>query len=184
MKQPLKSITELGPLLIFFAVYKFYGLIYATSALVITTIVAIAATYYAMRKIPLMPLMSALIVGFFGSLTIFSGNEIFIKLKPTLINLAFALILFAGAIKGKGLLKYLFDSALQMSERAWYVFSLRWAFFFLAMAVANEIAWRNFSTDVWVDFKVFGLLGFSFVFMATQIPFIKKHMYDGEVPNQ
>ncbi len=178
MKQPLKSLTEFGPLIAFFATYKMAGLVYATAALIITTLIAVAITYYVMKKVPLMPLISAGVIGLFGSLTIFSGNEIFIKIKPTLINLVFAAILFGGALRGKGLLKFLFESTMQMSDTAWRSFSVRWACFFLILAASNEIVWRSFSTDIWVNFKVFGLLGATFIFMLTQLPFLKANLIE------
>jgi intracellular septation protein len=180
MKQPLKSIIDLGPLLVFFVIFKISGIVYATGALLVTTAIAVAMTYAIMKKVPLMPLISALVVGFFGGLTIISGDETFIKIKPTLINLIFAAILLVGAMRGKGLLKNLMEGSLQMSDAAWKKFSVRWAVFFIALAVANEFVWRNFSTDVWVQFKVFGLLSATAVFMLTQMPFIKKNMIETE----
>jgi len=180
MKQPLKSITELGPLAVFFITYKIYGIIYATAALVATTAITTLVAYYVIRKVPLMPLITVLVVSFFGILTIASGDEIFIKLKPTIINVIFAAILFVGYVKNKGLLKYLFDGAMHMSDHAWKVFSLRWAMFFIIMACANEFVWRNFSTDLWVDFKVFGILGITFIFLLTQLPFIQKNIIEDD----
>lgn len=178
MKKILKPACEYGPLMIFFISYKIYGLIVATSALVIATLVAVAATYFVMKKIPLMPLIAAAIVAFFGGLTIFSGSEIFIKLKPTLVNIVFAGILFVGLLKGKGLLKNMFEGAMQMNDEAWKTFSLRWAIFFLFMAGVNELVWRNFSTDAWVQFKVFGLMGATLVFFMSQIPFLQKNIIE------
>lgn len=175
MNSKFKFISEFGPLIAFFAAYKFYGLIVATSVLVAFTAAITAASYALYKKVSSMALITASVVALFGGLTIYSGNELFIKLKPTLVNLVFAAILLVGAARGKGLLKYLLRSAMQMSEPAWVKFSLRWAYFFLIMAAANEFVWRNFSTDIWVQFKVFGILGLTFVFVATQIPFIQKH---------
>jgi intracellular septation protein len=176
MKQPLKSITDFGPLVLFFAAYKLEGIIAATAALIVSTLIVLAITYYLTRHIPIMPLITAAVVSIFGSITIFSGNDLFIKIKPTIINIIFATILIIGLLKGKGLLKYLFDSTIKMPDSAWKVFSLRWALFFIFIAAANEYVWRNFSTDTWVDFKVFGLLGVTFVFILTQIPFLHKNM--------
>ncbi|MCE3231792.1 MAG: septation protein [Rickettsiaceae bacterium] len=178
MKQPLKSITEFGPLIAFFLAFKFFGIIYATGVLLVTTFIAIVITYYSEKKIPMMPLFSAIVVGVFGGLTIFTHNEIFIKIKPTLINLLFAAILIVGSLRGKALLKKLMDGALHMSDEAWHKLSMRWGLFFLALAVANELVWRNFPTDIWVQFKVFGLLSATVVFMVTQMPFIKRNMIE------
>jgi intracellular septation protein len=178
MKKILKPACEYGPLILFFATYKIYGLIIATATLVVATLIAVSITYLVMKKIPLMPLIAAAIVAFFGGLTVFSGNEIFIKIKPTLVNIVFAGILFAGLLKGKGLLKHMFESAMQMTDTAWKTFSLRWAIFFLFMAALNEIVWRNFSTDTWVQFKVFGLMGATLLFFMSQIPFLQKNIIE------
>ena len=183
MKQPLKSITEFGPLLIFFATYKFQGLIAATAALIVATLIVLAITYYLIRTITMMPLITAAVVSIFGGITIFSGNDLFIKIKPTIINLVFAAILIIGLLRGKGLLKYLFDSTIKMSDEAWKSFSLRWAIFFVILAAINEYVWRNFSTDIWVNFKVFGLLGATFVFILTQVPFLNKNIIQNENKN-
>jgi intracellular septation protein len=180
MKQPLKSLVDIGPLLVFFVVFKLAGIVYATGALLVATLLAVSVTYVMLKKVPLMPLISALVVGFFGGLTIISGDETFIKIKPTLINLIFAAILIVGAIRGKGLLKNVMDGALQMSEEAWVKLSVRWAVFFIILAVSNEFVWRNYPTDIWVQFKVFGLLSATAVFMLTQMPFIKKNMIEEE----
>jgi intracellular septation protein len=119
-----------------------------------------------------MPLFSAIILGIFGSITIFSGNEIFIKMKPTLLNLLFALILFFGYFFKKPFLKYIFASKVELSEEAWILLSKRWGLFFIFLAVLNEIIWRNFTTDFWVKFKVFGILIISLIFTLTQLPYM------------
>jgi intracellular septation protein len=142
------------------------------------TLISVLITYYIYKKIPMMPLISAAVVGLFGGLTILTNDEFFIKIKPTLINLVFAAILLIGAIRGKGLLKNLMDGSIKMSDNAWLSFSVRWGIFFIFLALANEIVWRNFSTDIWVKFKVFGLLSATFVFMIAQMPFLKKHMIE------
>lgn len=172
----LQFMRDFLPLLTFFAVYKLSGhehpIIPATIALIITTFIALVVNYIFTRKIAKMPLFSALVLGFFGSLTIYSGNEIFIKIKPTLINLLFASILFFGYFNEKPLLKTLLESAFQLSNKAWMSLSLRWGMFFVFLAILNEIIWRNFSTDFWVQFKVFGILPITIAFTILQIPFI------------
>lgn len=182
MKQPLKSLTEYGPLVVFFVVFYWQGLIAATAVLVVTTLLAAGATYYSTKKIPMTLLITALIVTVFGGLTVFSGDETFIKIKPTLINLVFAAILLGGWIRGKGLLKHVFESGLHMNDAAWRRFSLHWAIFFLVLAGLNELVWRSFPTEIWVEFKVFGLLGLTFLFMLVHIPFLQKYTLD--VPKQ
>lgn len=180
MKKSVSTALEVLPLVVFFAVYKFSDLIAATGALVVVTIVTISITYMVERRVPMMPLISAIVLSFFGGLTLISGDGIFIKIKPTLVNIVFASILFAGAYMKKPLLKYLMESAFKMDDEAWLKFSLRWGFFFLFLAGLNEVIWRNFSEDFWVKFKVFGMLPISVLFTATQIPFLKKNMIEEE----
>lgn len=180
MNQGFKFLSEMGPLLVFFICHKFYGLIAATAALMITTIISVIIVYYIEKKVPMMPLISAILLGIFGGLTIFSQNELFIKIKPTLINMLFAIILIGGVAFKKGFLKYLMGSAMNMSDKAWLTFSLRWGIFFIFLAIVNEIVWRNFDTDFWVKFKVFGMLPLSIGFMVTQMPFLMKNMIENE----
>ncbi|MFT6220408.1 MAG: intracellular septation protein [Lentimonas sp.] len=144
----------------------------ATIALLVATLVALTIIYIKTRKIAKMPLFSAILLGIFGFLTVFSGNEIFIKIKPTLVNLLFASILLSGYFLKKPLLKMLLGHSLIMQESAWHQLSLRWAIFFIFLAILNEIMWRHFSTDFWVGFKVFGILPITIMFTLFQIPFI------------
>lgn len=178
MKQPWKFLSEMGPLAIFFLVYKTHGIIEATLAILVSTVIAVIATYVVEKKIPIMPLISAVVLGIFGGLTVISGDEFFIKIKPTLVNCTFSAILFVGILKGKGLLKNLMDSAINMNDDAWKIFSKRWAFFFLFLAILNEVIWRNFPTDFWVQFKVFGMLTCTIGFTALQVPFLKRNMIE------
>ncbi len=175
----IKFLTDFLPLIIFFSVYKLSGhskpIIPATIYLVIATIVALLISYIVTKKIAKMPLFSAILLSIFGGITILSGNEIFIKIKPTLLNALFSIILFGGYFMKKPLLGYLFDGAIHMSNQAWLQFSLRWAYFFASLALLNEIIWRNFSTDFWVQFKVFGMLPISILFAIINMPFILKN---------
>ncbi len=172
----IKFLCEYLPLIIFFAVYKFSKapkpLVEATIYLIITTIIAIIITYILTKKIPMVTLFSGIILSIFGGLTIFSGNELFIKMKPTLVNLVFAAILFFGYFTKRPLLSHLFSSALTMPNHAWLSLSLRWGCFFIFLALLNETIWRNFSTDFWVQFKLFGMTPISIIFMIFQMPFI------------
>ncbi len=174
----LKFICDFLPLLAFFLVYKTstnaHPIIPATITLVLITFIALAVNYLFTKEIAKMPLFSALLLGFFGFLTIFFGNEIFIKLKPTLVNLLFASILLFGYFSKKPLLKMLLGSAFEISDQAWLHLSLRWAGFFIFLAILNEFIWRNFSTDFWVQFKVFGILPISIIFTCLQIPYLLK----------
>lgn len=178
MNQFHKFISEMGPLIIFFVCHKYYGLMTATAVLIVTTLISVVIVYIIEKKIPMMPLISAILLGFFGGLTLIFQDELFIKIKPTLINLIFAAILIIGFFMKKGLLKYLMGSAMVMSDEAWLKFSLRWGLFFIFLALVNEVVWRNFDTDFWVKFKVFGMLPLSMIFMVSQMPFLLKNMED------
>jgi intracellular septation protein len=175
----LKFLTDFLPLIIFFSVYKLSShpqpIIPATIFLLITSIITLTIAYLLTKKIAKMPLISAILLGIFGGITIFSGNDMFIKIKPTLLNATFAIILFTGYFMKKPLLSYLFEGAIEMSNKAWLNFSLRWAFLFSILAILNELIWRNFSTDFWVQFKVFGMLPISIIFALINIPFLLKN---------
>jgi intracellular septation protein len=175
----VKFLCEYLPLIIFFAVYKFSKspkpLVEATIYLIIATAIALIITYILTKKIPMVTLFSGVILSIFGGLTIFSGNELFIKMKPTLVNLTFAAILFFGYYTKRPFLSHLFSSALKMPNHAWLILSFRWAVFFIFLALLNEIIWRNFSTNFWVQFKLFGMTPISIIFMIFQMPFIMRN---------
>jgi len=175
MKGPLKLILEIVPLIIFFILYKYVDIMAATAGVVLATIIAQMITYYFEKKFSPVQLMATAMLAVFGGITIYSGNTMFIKLKPTIINLLFSLILLIGTLRKKGLLKYLFNNAVEMTERNWIVLSRRWGLFFLALAALNEIIWRNLPENIWVNFKVFGVLGLTFAFLLTQLSFLNKH---------
>ena len=125
-----------------------------------------------------MPTVGAGIVLLFGGLTIYFDNDVFFKMKPTIINVLFAVILYGGILVNKPLLKYLLGAALKLEEAGWKILTQRWIGFFIALAVLNEIVWRTQSTDVWVNFKVFGILPITFIFTMTQFPLIKKYQIE------
>jgi intracellular septation protein len=181
-------IIDFLPLIVFFTVFKLSKspkpIIDATIALVVVTTMVLIIDYIINKHISMTPLFSALILGFFGGLTIFSGNEIFIKIKPTIINSCFAIFLFAGYFFKKPLLKYIFGAAMEISYHAWMVLSLRWGCFFVFLAILNEIIWRNFSTEFWVKFKVFGMLPCSIIFALINTPYIIKQVEKFEKGNQ
>lgn len=172
-------LTDFVPLALFFIVYKTSNhanpIIPATLYLIIATIIALIIGYIATKKIARMPLISAILLGIFGALTVFSQNDLFIKIKPTLLNGLFSAILFVGCFMKKPLLEYLFNGAIKMSHEAWLNFSFRWAYFFMFLAILNEVIWRSFSTDFWVQFKVFGMLPISIIFAIINMPFIIKN---------
>ena len=144
----------------------------------VATVIAVLFSYILEKKIPIMPTVGAGIVLLFGGLTIYFDNDVFFKMKPTIINILFAVILYGGILINKPLLKYLLGAALKLEEAGWKILTQRWIGFFIALAVLNEIVWRTQSTDVWVNFKVFGILPITFIFTMTQFPLIKKYQIE------
>ena len=182
MKPVYKLLIDIGPLAVFFIFYtrgeEGEKLQSAILPLMIATIVAILISYILEKKIPIMPTFGAFIILVFGGLTIYFNNEVFFKMKPTIINIIFAIILYAGEVIKKPLLKLLLGSALKLSEEGWSILTKRWIAFFIALAILNEIIWRTQSTDIWVNFKVFGILPITFLFTLSQFSLLKKHQIE------
>ena len=175
MKSISKLLIDIGPLAVFFIFYTRSGLQEAILPLMIATVIAVLISYVLEKKIPIMPTLGAGIVLIFGGLTIYFNDETFIKMKPTIINTVFAIILYGGIIFKKPLLKYLLGAALKLEEEGWKILTQRWIAFFIALAVLNEVVWRTQTTDLWVNFKVFGILPITFIFTMSQFPLIKKY---------
>jgi intracellular septation protein len=192
----LKFILDIGPLILFFfanarpafflplispiipagiATSQRSGIFVATAVFMVAIVAALIASWILTRRLPLMPVVSAVIVLVFGTLTLFLQDETFIKLKPTMIYLLFAAVLFGGHVFDKPLLAMVFDSVFHLTSKGWRILNLRWAFFFLGMAVLNEIMWRTQTTDTWVTFKVFGVLPITLIFGALQLPLLRKY---------
>ena len=178
MKGILKLFVDIGPLAIFFIFYTRGDLQSAILPFMVATIIAVLFSYTMEKKIPLMPTVGAGIILVFGGLTIYFNNEVFFKMKPTIINVLFALVLYGGEVFKKPLLKYLLGSTLKLQEAGWSILTKRWIGFFIALAILNEIIWRTQSTDVWVNFKVFGILPITFIFTLTQFTTIKKYLIE------
>ncbi len=175
----LKLAIEIGPLVIFFVANAKFGIFVATGAFMAAIAVALGVNYTLLRRVPILPLVTGVFVLVFGGLTLILQNELFIKLKPTIVNGLFAAILLGGLGFGKSFLRSLLDSMFRLTDRGWRILTLRWALFFIVLAVLNEIVWRNFSTDTWVSFKVFGIMPLTLVFSFAQVPLINRH---GTVP--
>ena len=178
MKSISKLLIDIGPLAVFFIFYLRSDLKSAIIPLMIATIIAVLFSYIMEKKIPVMPTVGAFIILIFGGLTIYFDNEVFFKMKPTIINLLFALILYGGIVVKKPLLKLLLGAAIKLEDEGWKILTQRWISFFIALAVLNEIVWRTQSTDIWVNFKVFGILPITFIFTMTQFPLIKKYQIE------
>tara|TARA_Y100001970_G_scaffold262501_1_gene346814 strand:+ start:411 stop:950 length:540 start_codon:yes stop_codon:yes gene_type:complete len=178
MRSVYKLLIDIGPLAVFFIFYTRSGLQDAIMPLMIATVIAVIISYLLEKKIPIMPTLGAGIVLIFGGLTIYFNDETFIKMKPTIINAVFAIILYGGIVLKKPLLKYLLGAALKLEDKGWRKLTQRWIVFFIALAILNEIVWRTQSTDIWVNFKVFAILPITFIFTMTQFPLIKKYQIE------
>jgi intracellular septation protein len=192
----LKLLLDLGPLVLFFlansrpalflplvspilpadiASGERTGIFVATAVFMAAIVIAFVVSYVLTRHLPVMPLVTAIIVLLFGSLTLVLHDELFIKLKPTIIYLLFGAVLLGGLAFGKPLLGVVFDSVFHLTDEGWRKLTLRWALFFFALALLNEIVWRTQTTDVWVSFKVFGVVPLTFLFGALQYPLLTKY---------
>ena len=177
-KSFLKFVADFGPLLIFFTIYYKSGnnLSVAIPPLIIATIIAVAAIYFLEKKIPYIPLVGGIVISLFGGLTLYFDNPVFLYMKPTIINVIFAVILLAGKnFFNKNFLKFFFKTAFQLDELGWNKLNDRWAYFFIFLAILNEIIWRTQPETTWVNFKVWGILPITFLFTALQLPLINKH---------
>jgi intracellular septation protein len=170
-----KVAIDFGPLLAFFAAYLAGGIYWATGTLMAATMLALAASWQVFGHIAPAPVATAVLVIVFGGLTFWLDDPRFIKIKPTIINLLFAGILFVGLVLRRPLLKLVLGDALRLTEEGWQKLTVRWALFFLSLAALNEMVWRNFSETAWVNFKVFGILPLTVAFAVLQLGFIKRH---------
>lgn len=175
-KSTIKFITDFGPLLIFFYFYKKLGMIEAILPLIISTLIATAVLYFFEKKIPIIPIVGAVIVAIFGGLTLYFNDKTFIYMKPTIVNLLFAGILFLGNfILKKNFIKSLLENSIQLEERGWEILNQRWILFFIFLALLNELIWRTQTEDFWVKFKVFGIIPITLIFTLFQVNIINKY---------
>ena len=171
----LKLVLDLGPLLVFFVANSRFGIFAATGAFMAAIVIALGVAYALTRHLPLMPLVTAVVVLVFGTLTLVLHDELFIKVKPTIIYVLFGGVLLGGLAFGKSLLGVVFDSVFHLTQEGWRKLTLRWALFFLVLALLNEIVWRTQTTDIWVSFKVFGVVPLTFLFAALQYPLLTRY---------
>ncbi len=178
----LKLALETGPLVVFFLVNARVDLFAATAAFMVATVLALSLSYWFFRRIAIMPLVSGVIVIVFGGLTLVLQDELFIKLKPTIVNLLFAAVLLGALYLFRlPLLGYVLDAVIELDEAGWRKLTIRWGLFFVFLAALNEVVWRFFSTDFWVAFKLFGVMPITLAFALAQYPLIRRHQV-GEVP--
>lgn len=183
-RQGLKLLVELGPLIVFFMVNWQAGkyltdpqqaIFWATGSFMVATLAALVASRALFGKVAVMPLVTGVFVMVFGGLTLWLQNDQFIKMKPTIVNAMFAGILGFGLATGRTFLKIVFGDVMRLTDEGWRKLTVRWCGFFLFLALANEVIWRNFSTDFWVSFKVFGIMPLTMLFALTQVGLLKQH---------
>jgi len=201
----LKLLLEIGPLGVFFLTFRFgrellsvptvngllealtgpealagpSGPLFAATAFFMVAIaVSLSVSWHLTRHLPRMAVVTGIVVAVFGGLTLWLQDETFIKMKPTIVNCVFAVVLGFGVARGRSYLKYLMGSAMPLDHEGWMIFTRRWVVFFLCMAVLNEVIWRTQTTEDWVTFKTFGSLPLTFVFLAFQWPLLKRHMVE------
>ena len=167
----MKQLFEFFPLIVFFAVYykSDKDLYLSIAAVIVATFISLIAIYFKERKISTMMLVSTIILVVFGGLSIFLKNEIFFKMKPTIINALFAAVLIGSTLINKPVLKMLLNSSLKLTDEGWGLMNKMWSSFFILLAVLNEIVWRTQTTDVWVNFKVFGIMGITIAVSYTHL---------------
>ncbi len=178
--QALKLLVEVGPLVVFFVVNSRAGIFWGTGTFMAATVISLIASRILLGRIPVMPLVTGVCVLVFGGLTLWLQDDHFIKIKPTIVNALFASVLFAGLWWGQSFLKIVFGDVFRLTEEGWRKLTLRWACFFVFLAVLNEIVWRSFSTDAWVSFKVFGIMPLTMAFAVAQIGLLRQH----ELPSE
>ena len=176
----LRPVADFGPLVLFFVAFKLYGLMAATAVILVASLVALAIIWTVERRVPMMPLVTAGVITVFGGLTLWLQDEVFIKMKPTIVQAIFAAVLLGGLAFGRPLLKPLLGKTMPLTDAGWHGLTLRYGLFFVIMAVLNEIVWRNASTDMWVNFKFYGITALTFAFILSQMPFINRHMAEAE----
>jgi len=171
----VKLALDLGPLIIFFAAFRFFDIYTATAVFMVAVLGALALGYMRERKLSPMPLFTAVLVVVFGGLTLYLKDATFLKIKPTVLYACIGMLLLGGLMFNRLFIKYAFAQAFDLNEEGWRKLTWRWAVFFLALAGLNEVVWRNFSTSVWVDFKVWAIMPLIFLFALAQTPLVLRH---------
>ena len=183
MNPYVRLLTEAGPLGAFFFSNAKFGIMTGTAVFMVAIVVSLLVSWHVERRVPIMPVVGAGFVLVFGGLTLWLNDDLFIKIKPTLVNLLLAAVLFIGHAMRRNVMKHVLGTVLNLDDEGWRTLGLRWAFFFLLLAGLNEAVWRTLSTDDWVNFKVFGIMPLTLLFSMVQAPFIMRHQLTDESPS-
>lgn len=170
----LRLAIETGPLVVFFVANAREGIFFATGAFMVAILLSVTASFWLERRLPIMPVVTAGVVLVFGGLTLALQDELFIKLKPTIVNLLFAAAIFAGLLLRRNFVSMVLGPVMQLTDEGWRRLAVRWGGFFVVLAILNEIVWRNFSTDAWVSFKLFGIMPLTIAFSIAQVPLLTR----------
>lgn len=180
----VKLALEMGPLVAFFIANQRAGIFVATGVFMAAMVISLALSYAMMRRLPIMPVVSGVVVLVFGGLTLWLNDDLFIKLKPTIVNVLFGSVLLGGVFFRKYFLTIVLDSVFQLREQGWRTLTIRWGLFFFFLAILNEVVWRTQTTDFWVNFKVFGIMPITFVFALAQTPVLMKYQIEEKEPGE
>lgn len=178
--QTRRTLIDFGPLLLFFLAYKVAGIYAATATVIAAAIAAAGIGFWLDHKISPVPLFTAIVVSILGGLTLLLKDDTFIKMKPTFVYGLLGAILIGGEMTGKSVVKYILGQAIALQSGAWRGLAFRFGGFFFVMAAINELIWRNFSRDVWVNWHVFGAIALTFLFAVSQTPYLIRHRLDDE----
>jgi intracellular septation protein len=180
--QLIKIGLELGPLVVFFVVNAYADIFAATAWFMGAMVVSLTLSWLVLKRVAVMPLVTGAVVLVFGGLTLYLQDDTFIKMKPTIVNSLFGATLLGGLLFGQSLLRYVFGDVYKLKPQGWLVLTLRWGIFFFVLAALNELIWRNFSTDLWVTFKVWGIMPLTVVFSMFQLPLLSKYAPEPATP--
>lgn len=172
--QLAKMLLEVGPLAVFFFANSQGGIFWGTGCFMVATLIALSLSFFIFKQIPMMPLVSGIFILLFGGLTLWLHDDLFIKIKPTLVNVLFGTILATGLFFQRYFLKYVLGEVFRLTDEGWKLLTIRWAGFFFLLAVINEVVWRNFSDESWISFKLFGIMPLTIAFAMSQMGLLKK----------
>ena len=176
----VRLLIEAGPLAVFFIANARADIFVATGAFMVAIVVSLGASLVLERRVPVMPMVTAGVVMVFGGLTLVLQDDLFIKLKPTIVNGLFAAAIFVGLSMGRNFVQLVLGAAVRLTDEGWRILAVRWGAVFVVLAILNEIVWRSVSTDAWVSFKVFGILPLTLVFSFAQVRVLMRHAIEDE----